>query len=30
VQANARQLAADFAALGGAAKAAEALENILS
>lgn len=29
VQANARQLAADFAALGGAEKAAEALERIL-
>lgn len=29
VQANARQLAADFAALGGAAKAAEALENLI-
>jgi MGT family glycosyltransferase len=30
VQANARQLAADFAALGGAQKAAEALEGILA
>ena len=30
VQANARQLAADFAALGGSIRAAEALENVIS